>query len=129
MRGECKGEVGCIFDEISNLVEPNERPDTDVRAGLQRGRTPKRRSTNSPARRRISAPPRQEGLSKTGLVSAVGVPREATIKRQLPQGCGNGLFGEAPHPSGRPAGRLATMTPPMKGGFARDPEGDSESRL
>ena len=28
------GEVGCIFDEISNLVEPNERTHTEVRAGL-----------------------------------------------------------------------------------------------
>jgi hypothetical protein len=54
MPGECKGEVACIFDEISNLVEPNERPDTDVRAGMQRGRMPERRSTNSPARRRMA---------------------------------------------------------------------------
>jgi hypothetical protein len=49
MPGECMGEGGCLFDEIGKLVEPTERPHTDVRAGPQRGRTPKRRGTNSPA--------------------------------------------------------------------------------
>jgi hypothetical protein len=70
-----KGEAGCLFDEIRNLVEPaerlhmskprcGERPDKDiwaslrtklgeaVQAGPQRGRTPERcgraRSLNSP---------------------------------------------------------------------------------
>jgi hypothetical protein len=28
-----EGEIGCIFDEISNLVEPIERPPMDGRAG------------------------------------------------------------------------------------------------
>ena len=28
-----EGEIGCVFDEIQNLVEPIERPDMDVRAG------------------------------------------------------------------------------------------------
>jgi hypothetical protein len=28
-----QGEVGCVFDEISNLVEPTERPPKDGRAG------------------------------------------------------------------------------------------------
>jgi hypothetical protein len=50
---ECRGEVGCVFDEIGNLVEPNERPDMDVRGGPQRGRMPERRGTNSLTRRRI----------------------------------------------------------------------------
>jgi hypothetical protein len=31
-----KGEVGCLFDEIGNLVEPTERPHKDVRTGPQR---------------------------------------------------------------------------------------------
>lgn len=31
MSGE--GEIGCIFDEISNLVEPIERPSKDGRTG------------------------------------------------------------------------------------------------
>jgi integrase len=37
-----KGEGGCIFDEIGNLVEPTERRDKDGSAGPQRGRTPER---------------------------------------------------------------------------------------
>jgi hypothetical protein len=28
-----EGEIGCLFDEIQNLVEPIERPHKDVRAG------------------------------------------------------------------------------------------------
>src|ERR1700722_11695714 len=33
-----EGMVGCLFDEIQNLVEPTERLHTDVPAGPQRGR-------------------------------------------------------------------------------------------
>jgi hypothetical protein len=51
-----EGEVGCLFDEIQNLVEPTERPHTDVRAGPQRGRMPERRGPNSPAHRRRPRP-------------------------------------------------------------------------
>jgi hypothetical protein len=29
-----EGEVGCLFDEIDNLVEPTERPAMDGRTGL-----------------------------------------------------------------------------------------------
>ena len=36
MPGEGMGEVGCIFDEMSNLVEPTERRYMDVPAGPQR---------------------------------------------------------------------------------------------
>lgn len=36
-------EDGCLFDEISNLVEPTERLHMDVQAGPQRGRRPERR--------------------------------------------------------------------------------------
>ena len=47
-----KGEGGCLFDEIGNLVEPTERPHMDVRAGPQRGRMPERsgqsHASNSP---------------------------------------------------------------------------------
>jgi hypothetical protein len=32
-RSAGEGEVGCVFDEISNLVEPTERPPTEGRAG------------------------------------------------------------------------------------------------
>jgi hypothetical protein len=35
MGGVWKGEIGCLFDEIQNLVEPIERPRMDVRAGPQ----------------------------------------------------------------------------------------------
>jgi hypothetical protein len=38
-----EGEGGCLFDEIQNLVEPAERPHTEVRFGPQRGRMPERR--------------------------------------------------------------------------------------
>jgi len=38
-----EGEVGCLIDEIQNLVEPIERLHMDVRAGPQRGRMPERR--------------------------------------------------------------------------------------
>jgi len=38
-----EGEVGCLFDEIQNLVEPTERLHMDVQAGPQRGRMPERR--------------------------------------------------------------------------------------
>jgi len=31
------GEVGCLFDEIGNLVDPTERRYMDVPAGPQRG--------------------------------------------------------------------------------------------
>jgi hypothetical protein len=54
--GGRKGEVGWLFDEVQNLVEPTERLHTDVEAGAQRGRTPERRGrrragpTNCPTR-------------------------------------------------------------------------------
>jgi hypothetical protein len=38
-----KGEIGCLFVEIQNLVEPIERSHKDVGAGPQRGRIPERR--------------------------------------------------------------------------------------
>jgi hypothetical protein len=34
-----EGEIGCLFDEIQNLVEPIERLHMDVQAGPQRGRS------------------------------------------------------------------------------------------
>jgi hypothetical protein len=39
MPGEGMGEVGCLFDEMGNLVEPTERRYMDVPAGPQRGMT------------------------------------------------------------------------------------------
>jgi hypothetical protein len=36
-------EVGCLFDEIQDLVEPTERRTMDSPAGPQRGRMPERR--------------------------------------------------------------------------------------
>jgi hypothetical protein len=36
------GEVGCLFDEIQNLVEPTERRTIDSPAGPQRDRMPER---------------------------------------------------------------------------------------
>ncbi len=38
-----EGEVGCLFDEIQDLVGPTERRTMDGLAGPQRGRTPERR--------------------------------------------------------------------------------------
>jgi hypothetical protein len=38
-----EGEIGRLYDEIENLVEPIERPDMDVRAGPQRDRMSERR--------------------------------------------------------------------------------------
>jgi hypothetical protein len=58
--GVREGEVGCLFDEIHNLVEPTERLHTDVQAGPQRGRMPERRG-----RSRTFGPP----LSSEGRVS------------------------------------------------------------
>jgi hypothetical protein len=40
----------------------------------------------------------------------------------------NSKIDEAPHPSGRPNGRLATMTSPLKSVFARNPRGESGLR-
>jgi hypothetical protein len=44
-----EGEIGWLFDEIQNLVEPIKRRTMDGPAGPQRGRTPKRRGPTSPA--------------------------------------------------------------------------------
>ena len=57
-----EGEIGCVFDEIQNLVEPIERLHMDVQAGPQRGRTPERRDR---ARAPDSPPP---GEGEVGCV-------------------------------------------------------------
>ena len=48
-----EGEIGCVFDEIKNLVEPIERRAMEGPAGPQRGRMPKRsgrsRASGSPS--------------------------------------------------------------------------------
>jgi hypothetical protein len=42
----CRGEAGCHFYEISNLVEPAERPDMEVRAEEPHNQLPRhQRST------------------------------------------------------------------------------------
>jgi hypothetical protein len=55
--GVRKGEVGCLFDEIQNLVEPTERLHTDVQAGPQRGRMPERRGRSHAGPRTASDSP------------------------------------------------------------------------
>jgi hypothetical protein len=54
--GEDTGEVGCLFDEIGNLVEPTERPDMDVPAGPQRGMDAEASRPERPGHRRTAMP-------------------------------------------------------------------------
>jgi hypothetical protein len=61
--GVRKGEGGCLFDEIQDLVEPTERLHMDVRAGPQRGRMPERRGWSHAS----NSPTPGEGRSPNGL--------------------------------------------------------------
>jgi hypothetical protein len=47
------GEVGCLFDEIGNLVEPTERRHKEVPAGPQRSRDSVALADERPGYRRI----------------------------------------------------------------------------
>jgi hypothetical protein len=62
-----EGEVGCLLDEIQNLVGPTERRTMDGPAGPQRGRMPVRRGR---ARAPDSPVPGAEVLRSTQAASA-----------------------------------------------------------
>src|ERR1700728_4184241 len=74
--GVGKGEVGCLFDEIQNLVEPAERLHTDVQGGPQRGRMPERRGRSHAGRRTVSDSP----------LSGEGRTPEWPDHRRIPKG-------------------------------------------
>jgi len=68
--GTLVGEGGCNFDEIGNLVEPNERPATDGRAGLPshgwRGATRNTRQSREVPIVRIKRPRFGNSLRRSG---------------------------------------------------------------
>ncbi len=79
-----EGEVGCLFDEIRNLVEPTERLHMDVQAGPQRGRMPKRcgraRASDSPVPGEGMGEPHAGERRHTDV--AAGPQRSRTAKRR-----------------------------------------------